>query len=174
MARLFVCVAMAVVWWLAAAAWPELPERMPVHFDLEGRPDAWVAKSAPSWFLPPALATALGLLLAFGLPAWVGRLARRNSPWLNVPDRAAFRALPEESRVRAAVPPLGWLAAPGVALQLLFAWFVHASAQIAHGAWRELPTGPTWLLLALVMCTACALALASARSVRREVARAAA
>lgn len=39
--------------------WPELPERLPIHFDLSGNPDRW----GPRWelFVPMAISAVLGL-----------------------------------------------------------------------------------------------------------------
>ena len=102
-----VLLAVAALWCFAIDAFAELPEQFPVHFDLHGVPDRWADKSAASWFLLPALGTALPLLLAFLVPAWMERLAARNSRWLNVPDKQRFRALPTEDRLRAVRPMRG-------------------------------------------------------------------
>ena len=61
----------AALWTLAATAWPDLPEHIPTHFDLSGRPDAWAAPGFASWFLLPTLATGMVFLLGLGLPRWL-------------------------------------------------------------------------------------------------------
>ena len=43
----------------ALAVWPDLPDRIPVHFGIDGRPDGWAEKSLTSWFLLPGVAVAL-------------------------------------------------------------------------------------------------------------------
>jgi uncharacterized membrane protein len=38
-------------WTVTIAMWPDLPERVPTHFGLDGRPDAWGGKGI-SWLMP--------------------------------------------------------------------------------------------------------------------------
>lgn len=58
-------------WWMAASAYPRLPETIPSHFNLRGEVDGWARR----WtiFLLPAVATAL-----YGLHTWL--LGRPDIP----------------------------------------------------------------------------------------------
>lgn len=142
-------VGLAALWVAAVAVAPSLPERLPVHFDLSGRPDAWSSSRAWWWFLP-ALATVLVVLLAFLVPPWTEKLARANSRWLNVPDAARFRALPEAARVRAIGPLRTGMEVLGLELQLLLAIVMAAVA----GGDREVPLDPLWMAAAIVLLLA--------------------
>ena len=51
-------------WIHAQGAYPDLPERIPVHFDDRGEPDGWREKGFASVYLLPFT----GLLCALGLP----------------------------------------------------------------------------------------------------------
>ena len=94
--------ALVAVWALALTAWPDLPERIPTRFDMQGQAIAWGEPAFGTWFVLPTLATAVAGGLGLALPSWIVALARRNSSMLNMPQRAKFRALPEAARVRAA------------------------------------------------------------------------
>lgn len=170
--RLLLLAAIAAPWGIAAVAWPELPARIPMHFDAAGRPDGWGETSAWLWFSLPAFGTVLTLALGLGLPRWMAALARANSPWLNVPNKRAFAALPEAARVRAVVGPAKWLAVLALAIQSLLAWIVFGSARVASGAWDVLPPWPSYGLLAVVLACAGCLAVAGSRAVKREIAAA--
>lgn len=158
-------------WLLAGFLWSSLPERFPIHFDAAGTPDGWATKTALTWFALPALGTALGLALGVGLPKWMVAMAKSNSPWLNVPDKKAFAALPEDARVRVITGPARWLVALAVVLQLLLGWIVFGCARVAAGDWTTLPPGPSYALIGAVLVCAACLAFAGSRAVRREVAR---
>lgn len=76
-------------------AWPRLPDWMPVHFGLDGRPDGWAERSPDSSFPLPAVATLLTLRMsAFRI------LPRRSPRLVNLPDRIRLSDLPEVARGR--------------------------------------------------------------------------
>lgn len=170
MLRFTLILAMLAVWALAAQAWPDLPERIPMHFDISGQPDAWVAKGWWSWFGLPALATGLGGVFGLLLPAWTRRLAARNSPYLNVPDKRRFAQLSEAARVRVLQPMQSGLAVVGLAVQGLFAWIVHGCAQVAVGSWDALPAWPAIGMVVAVLAAALGMTLGCRRAIRREFA----
>lgn len=68
--------------------YPTLPERFPIHFDLSGRPDAWMTRSVFAWLLLPILATAMA-----GLMEVMSRTSVGNPSLWNVPDKKRFLAL---------------------------------------------------------------------------------
>lgn len=54
-----------IVWWQAAGSYRTLPGRIPIHFNILGRPDGWGPRWM-IWFLP-TLATIISGFWAFGL-----------------------------------------------------------------------------------------------------------
>ncbi len=125
--------AQAGLWWRAAAWYPRLPDRFPIHFDLAGNPDGWATKSAGAWFLLPALASLLTASLAalglFGIPA----LARRAPGLINIPAKDRFLTLDAARRVEAVGPVGTFLLFEGVLMGGLFLWVVEISGRVATG-----------------------------------------
>jgi uncharacterized membrane protein len=81
----------------AAVAWPQLPERVPIHFGPSGAPNAWAAKSIPAIFTLPLTAMMMGPGLALlGLLSAAERYApdvTRAKLRAALPDLAAFMAI---------------------------------------------------------------------------------
>lgn len=86
-----ILVGLYIAW--AVLVWPSLPERIPVHFDLAGRPDGWSGTSILRWFGLPFSAL-VNLAVVWG----AGRLARRSPQHWNVPEKERFLALSPEAR----------------------------------------------------------------------------
>jgi uncharacterized membrane protein len=171
-AAVVLVLAIAAVWGIAIAAWPELPARVPIHFDALGRADGWVDKSAFAWFGLPALATVVGIVVGLLLPRWMVAMARANSKWLNVPRKTQFMALPVDARERAIRAPMMWLVAMVIGVEALFAWILYGSAEVAAGGWESLPPLPLHATLGAVVLCVVAMVTAGLRAVQREVARA--
>ena len=169
--RILVVIALLGPWVAAAVAWPELPERFPIHFDLAGRPDGWADRSAFAWFALPALSSALGALVGLGLPWLVVLMARANSGWLNVPNRARFRELPEEARASAVAAPAAWLGVLAVELQLLFVWLLRGMHAVATGQRQTLSVVPLLVLIGLLVATVVAFVVHSHRAIDKECER---
>jgi len=72
-------------------AWPVLPDRIPVHFGIDGAADAWTRSTAVAWFALPVVALALNVLV-LGAAA----LSTRNPRWINLPGKPRLLALPPE------------------------------------------------------------------------------
>lgn len=165
---LFAVASLGVCWGTAAWFYPGLPAQFPVHFALDGTPDRFAAKTPGEWFLLPSLVSGLHLLFALVLPWWIQRLAARNSPFLNLPDKAAFAALPTAARVRAVLPVLSLLQLLAAEITLLFAWILFGTAKVAAGAWNALPAWMPLLAIPGIAATGlCALPL-SRRAIARE------
>src|SRR5687767_2270424 len=60
--ELLTLIAVGTTWMVAARAYPTLPERIPVHFGFDGRPDGWGGREM-IWLLP-AVSTAVTLMNA--------------------------------------------------------------------------------------------------------------
>ncbi len=73
----------------AAATYGALPEQVPTHLDLTGKPDRFSEKSVVSWFALPAIA--LSLLILFEV---LTRLIPSRPHLINIPDKERFLALP--------------------------------------------------------------------------------
>lgn len=134
--------ALALAVW-AAWLWPEVPDRVPVHFGAGGEPDRWEDRSVFSWFGLPAL----GLGLAAGLDAlatWTRR--HPESPFLNLPNKAAILALPPRQRAAVMREVAGLLYGVGWTCLL-------AIALIQVGVWNEAQggSGQGWVLSGVLM-----------------------
>ncbi len=82
---------------VGGSAWalPQLPARIPHHFNLVGIADAYWATTPMRWMLLPGLALAVAALL-YGVAGWVGRA----SDSINVPNQRQYDALaPAAKRV---------------------------------------------------------------------------
>src|SRR5688572_27674315 len=88
---------------LAFTAWayPQLPARIPTHFDFRGQPDAW--GSSASFLLLPALGILVSVVLLL-----TTKLAQRNAKWVNMPGKERLLALPREQQ-QWALEPMGTL-----------------------------------------------------------------
>jgi hypothetical protein len=75
----------------SVAVWPDLPDRLPLHFGLGGRVDRWADRSLRSWFTIPLVAVGLNLLL-IGVARWATERPER----INLPDKARLLRLPPE------------------------------------------------------------------------------
>ena len=169
MIRVLVVAALVALWSFAVIAWPDLPEQIPTHFDLQGNADAWDEPGFGSWFFLPTLATVLGGLLGLALPGWIRSMARRNSSMLNMPQRDKFRALPEEARVRAVASIAGGIGWLGVTLVAMFGWILYGMNEMAHARWKTLPPLGLFGLVGVVFAQSIWLAISSSRAVTREV-----
>ncbi|MEY4168880.1 MAG: DUF1648 domain-containing protein [Blastocatellia bacterium] len=68
-------------WWRSFAAYPLLPRRIPIHFNILGRPDGWGARWMV-WLLP-LLTSIMAILWLAGL---VGRHNIRLTPASSLPS----------------------------------------------------------------------------------------
>lgn len=141
-----------VVLWLRAAAWyPRLPERFPIHFDIAGKADGWAAKSAATWFLLPGVSLAMTVLLV-GLGLGGIRSLARHAPWLiNVPRKERFLKLSADGRVAVMRPMLNFLAYVAVLETGLFLWIVEGTGRVATGSAATLAVWPVFIFLAGVL-----------------------
>jgi uncharacterized membrane protein len=164
--------ALAAMWAHAAWLWQHLPERIPLHFDLVGRPDRWGETTALGWFGLPITFTVLSVFV-IGAGALVKMLETRRPGTVNMPLKKDFAALPTEARARAMRPIL----ALGLAMPVVFAVIV-IDLQRSMYASATNPDAPPSGLVAVWIATVASLVWVgiclylSARCVRAEAAAA--
>jgi uncharacterized membrane protein len=112
----------------ASLVWPDLPDRIPVHFGIDGRPDGWAEKSLTSWFVLPGVAVALTFLMGA-----VRALLSRNPRWVNLPDRTRVSDLPAEAQGPVLEMISGFLALIQTELLVIFGLIQLASYRTATG-----------------------------------------
>ena len=125
------------------AVWDHLPERMPLHFGIDGRPDSWGGKTFMSWFLLPAIAVGLTIMM-YVLASWI----MRRPDLINMPDRKKFLELPPEQRRKVLMAMQGLLHWVGVMLNLTFLIVQYGSYRAAIGG-----AIPGLILTALLVST---------------------
>jgi len=140
--------ALALGIWAVARAWPELPERIPMHFDLAGRPDGWGSRGTV--LLLPGASLFLYLMLSA-----VQRIPAR---WYNYPV-----ALTEENRARQYRLARDLILSLKAAVLGLFAHITYALVETALG--RAAGLGP-WLIPAWLVVIFGTVGLYLARALR--------
>ena len=114
---------------LAIVAYAQLPDRIPMHLGIDGRPGSFREKGLFSWFLLPGMALLLQLLLE-GVT-----IALPSKPHLfNFPDKARFLALPAEYRAPVIREMQAMLDATAVGMQALMLSVIYTLWRAAMGA----------------------------------------
>jgi uncharacterized membrane protein len=131
------------------SSYPRLPERIPMHFDLAGRPDRWGGRGSIFVLFVFALVmtTVFYLLIRF-----IPRLAA-NPRSLNIPHKEEFLKLPAEKQETYWAIFKEFFAGLAAAINLLFYLIIRGTVRIATGETRLLPFKlliPAFLLIVLV------------------------
>jgi uncharacterized membrane protein len=124
----------------SAWAYPRLPGRIPMHFDLAGRPDAWAGRSIFSWFMLPTVAALLA-----GFMRWISGVGARNPHTWNLPEKRRFLAMSPQARAPIVARMQEFLALVGVLVTALMGAIQVAVYQAATGTGME----PAWMLGAI-------------------------
>jgi uncharacterized membrane protein len=109
----------------AVVGWYFLPERIPVHFGIDGAPDRWADRSLLSWFGP----TAIGILTT-GLMYGLNRLIPRRPDLVNIPNKKLFLALSPEARAPVIREVQGLVYSLCTVILLMF-WFIQGSTFVS-------------------------------------------
>ena len=146
--RLLNLLLLAALWAASIVAWPRVPDRIPIHFDFAGNPDAWAPRTLLSWFMLPLITTGLSL----GLQA-LARAGDQN-PWLwNIPEKPRFVALPPDARAPITARLRGLVALMSVLATVLLALVqaeVYAAAT-SKGTMPWLIPGALGVMLVLIV-----------------------
>lgn len=78
----------------SVTVYPELPQRIPLHFGAGGEADRWGDRTMLRWLLLPLVAAGACAITYFA--AW---LSARNPRRVNLPDRKKLLQLPRESQL---------------------------------------------------------------------------
>ncbi|MGB3542264.1 DUF1648 domain-containing protein [Rubrivirga sp.] len=122
----------------AVGLWPHLPDRIPVHFGLDGEPDQWAERFLLAWLTLPLVGVALAVVLE-AVATWAVRHPDRQT--VNVLSQRALMELPVERRVpvlERVASMLYWTGAVSLV----------ALAAIQVGTWEAATgeDGPGWVL----------------------------
>lgn len=109
--------------------YPELPERIPLHFGADGQADRWGDRTLLSWMALPLIGLATAALMT-----GVGIMLPRNPKWINMPDKDRLLQLPDYLQ--------RWVI-EGVAVTLQATTFVTLTmfAVIQYGSWLTAASG---------------------------------
>lgn len=118
------------VWWRAISWWPQLPERIPMHFNAAGEPDRWVERSLVAWFFAPVLMVVLCFFIG-GIAHWIDRLAVHAPGMLNIPRKDLFLRLSPPARCEVVMPTRSVLVWVLVGVNLLGLTIVEGIGRVA-------------------------------------------
>ncbi|MFM7052545.1 MAG: DUF1648 domain-containing protein [Planctomycetota bacterium] len=138
------------VWVRASMLYPELPERIPVHFNGAGEPDRWVARSAAAWFGLCVIPLALGAFVG-GIAWWLPSLVRSAPALVNVPRKDAFLRLSPSGRLCVVRPVRLHLLWTIAAVETLFIVIQEGTARVAAGSWSSLPVWPVFAIVGAIV-----------------------
>jgi len=117
------------------AAYPRLPARVPMHFDLAGRPDRWSGRSGLVVLVVfAAVMTGILYLIIRLTPKWA-----INPRYLNIPRKEEFLRLPAEKQAAYWAVYREFFAGLAAAINLLFYLILRGTIRIAEGSASLLP-----------------------------------
>ncbi|MBA4158659.1 MAG: DUF1648 domain-containing protein [Gemmatimonadetes bacterium] len=130
---------------VAALTWRMLPDRIPVHFGIDGQPTRWSGPSVLAWFGLPIITV---LLVAF-IYWMAGRLPERPH-LVNMPRKDSFLALPPSRRapvMERIQEFMYWATVPTIAVMGAVQWSMYRSALAGStGIEILLILGVCWLI----------------------------
>lgn len=109
--------------------YPDLPDRIPLHFGADGQADRWGDRTLLSWLLLPLIGAATAALMT-----GIGIMLPRNPKLINMPDKDRLLQLPDYLQ--------RWVI-EGVAATLHVMTFVMLVmfTTMQYGAWRTAVSG---------------------------------
>lgn len=132
--------------WLVVFFQELLPEKVPIHFTMDGTPNSWAGKGSLFTMLFVAVGvSALFYLIILSLP-WV----KSKPGLLNIPYKRQVLALPEEKQRPFWDLTVEFLAAVVSAMDILWLTAVYGTIRVALGHEEKLPSWAVWPGLILV------------------------
>ena len=129
---------------------PGLPERIPMHFDMAGRPDRWGGRSGfIGLLIIPLILTAVFYLTIRFIPG-----LGANPRLMNIPHKEEFLKLPEDKRDVYWALLKEFFAGLAAAINLLFYLIIRGTVRIATGEAGLLPFRamlPAFVAMALLL-----------------------
>ena len=132
------------------SSYPGLPARIPMHFDLAGRPDRWDGRGGIVFLAVLALAMTAVLYAVI----WLTPRIAKNSRTVNIPRKQEFLRLSAEKQESYWAVFKEFFAALALAINLLFYLILRGMVRIAMGEASLLPIGiavPGFALLAVIL-----------------------
>ncbi|MBD3299464.1 MAG: DUF1648 domain-containing protein [candidate division Zixibacteria bacterium] len=134
------------LWLIPTFAYNSLPDRIPVHFNLDGQPDRWEDKSGWTLYMLPAVWTVIGGLIFVLL---------RYRRAFNYPQKDEISKLPEQYQTPVHILNRQFILAVFVVIGAMFVYLEYAivdSAQTATSSVSLLAVfGPMGLTLVLLV-----------------------
>lgn len=140
--KLFNLILVVALFAFSAWAYPQLPDRIPTHFGIGGEPDAWSDRSVAAWFLLPAVAAFVTVVMLL-----VGAMVSRRPQYVNMPAKARLLELPPEEQ-----RPI--LARVQLFIYRLNALMLVMLSAIQLGSWRAAQSLPSRGVFLVVMLLA--------------------
>lgn len=155
---------LGALWLFSIWAFPNLPDRYPVHFDFQGTPNRWAAGSSKEWFLVPGIATFLNAVFI----ATAASLRMIPVQLINLPNKERFLKLPRDRQLfvldKVGQMTLGIALIPNVTLFAVQAMVYF----VALGSMKMLHPALIMPLPALIVVVLIAWSVHIARVIRRE------
>jgi uncharacterized membrane protein len=161
--RLLNTLVLLALWAGSIWAYPRLPARIPLHFDLAGNPDGWSARSPGSWFLLPIVTT-----MTWAMMQLIASHAGGNPDLWNMPDKRRFLALDRARQAPIITRMQEFISIVGIVVTALMALVQAGVYQAATGRARGLPLFATGGIVAALLVLA-VLAVRLNAEVRRMV-----
>jgi uncharacterized membrane protein len=151
--------ALFVVW-----SFPSLPERYPVHFDINGIPNRWVAGDSKEWFFVLGISALLNAV-------FIGTgFAIKHTPvgFVNVPHKERFLKLPRERQLDVLMGFGKMLLAMAIGLNLLMLGIYVVLYQVALQRMAFPSVTPMVAVPVLLVLMMLGWTLKISRQIRRE------
>ncbi|MBO6574973.1 MAG: DUF1648 domain-containing protein [Rhodothermales bacterium] len=125
-----------------------LPERVPIHYGIDGTPDRWTERSWFAWMLIPGLA-----VLLTGMMYGLARFMRRHPDHINTPDPKRYQQLSAEQKQTVVDQQMGMMWGITLAMNLMFVAIQWGGYQASIGVQDGLPLWSMLSIAAFVVVT---------------------
>jgi len=130
---------LSMLWMILVTAGP-LPQKIPIHFAMDGTPDGFGNKNSLSMLVVVAVAVSVLLYSVVALLPWL----KRKKKFITFPDREKFLALPEETQQQYWDLIKEFLLAVTASMNFIWASALYGTIQVAA---RKVDKLPNWAIL---------------------------